>query len=264
MGVPLFQVDAFTSTPFAGNPAAVCLLDQDTPPAWMQAVAAEMNLSETAFVQRDGDGRISLRWFTPTVEVDLCGHATLASAHILFETDRIPTGETIRFDTRSGILTAQHRDDRIELDFPTQAVTPTDAIPGLVAAIGAEPKESHAGGGRWLLELADETAVRAVAPDFAGLVPFGIVVVTSTSDDPAYDFVSRCFGPAHGIDEDPVTGSTHCVLSAYWSERLGKRQMTGYQASSRGGVVTVRLEGNRTILGGHAVTVFRGELVAPA
>lgn len=263
MGVPLFQVDAFASTPFAGNPAAVCLLDHDPSSAWMQAVAAEMNLSETAFVQSNRDGRFSLRWFTPTVEVDLCGHATLASAHILYETGRVATDEPIQFDTRSGVLTAQHRDKRVELDFPTQSVTPTDAIPELVAAIGVEPKESHAGSGRWLLELADEAAVRAVAPDFAGLLPFGIVVVTSASDDPAYDFVSRCFGPAHGIDEDPVTGSTHCVLSAYWSERLGKHEMTGYQASPRGGVVTVRLEGDRTILGGEAITVLRGELATP-
>ena len=262
MGVPLFQVDAFTHRPFAGNPAAVCLLDEPAPDAWMQSVAAEMNLSETAFVHPHGGGRQALRWFTPTVEVDLCGHATLATAHVLFETGRAGR-EVLRFETRSGVLTALRRDERIELDFPTQHVAPAAPEHALLTALGIAPAEAHAGDGRWLLELADEAAVRAVAPDFAGLVPYGIVCITSRADDPAYDFVSRVFGPAHGIDEDPVTGSTHCVLSQYWAERLGRTELTGYQASRRGGVVHVRLEGPRTLLAGEAVTVLRGDLTSP-
>jgi PhzF family phenazine biosynthesis protein len=263
MGVPLFQVDAFTSAPFAGNPAAVCLLDDAAPPSWMQSVAAEMNLSETAFVRPNDDASFSLRWFTPTVEVDLCGHATLASAHTLFETARVATSETIRFDTRSGVLTAQRCDDVIELDFPTDPTTTADPDPELLEAIGAQPVTTHRARVGWILELTDEQAVRTLAPDSTGLLPYGIVVATSRSTDPAYDFVSRTFGPAYGIDEDPVTGSSHCALAPYWAAHLGKQEMTGYQASSRGGVVTVRLEGDRTKLGGHAVTVLRGELASP-
>jgi len=262
VGVPLFQVDAFTHEPFAGNPAAVCLLEQPAPGDWMQSVAAEMNLSETAFVHRQHDGRYGLRWFTPTVEVDLCGHATLATAHVLFSTGRTDAA-VIEFDTRSGVLRATRRGELIELDFPTQHVAPAEPEPALLAALGVAPAAAHAGDGRWLLELADEAAVRAVTPDFAGLVPYGIVCITSRADDAAHDFVSRVFGPAHGIDEDPVTGSTHCVLSAYWAERLGRTELIGYQASRRGGVVHVRLAGDRTLLAGHAVTVLEGELIPP-
>jgi PhzF family phenazine biosynthesis protein len=263
VGVPLFQVDAFTEEPFAGNPAAVCVLEGPAPERWMRAVAAEMNLSETAFVVPAGPGRFGLRWFTPTVEVDLCGHATLATAHVLFTTRRVVDVPTIAFETRSGVLTASRRGELVELDFPTQSVAPAVPEAALLAALEVTPVGAHAGGGRWLLELADAAAVQAVEPDFPRLVPYGIVCITSRADDPAHDFVSRVFGPAHGIDEDPVTGSTHCVLSAYWAARLGRTELTGYQMSARGGIVHVRLADDRTLLAGHAVTVLEGELLPP-
>jgi PhzF family phenazine biosynthesis protein len=263
VGVPLFQVDAFADEPFAGNPAAVCLLEGPAPEDWMRSVAAEMNLSETAFAHRIAGDRYGLRWFTPTVEVDLCGHATLATAHVLFGTGRAETA-VLAFETRSGVLPTTRRGELIELDFPTQYVAPAEPEPALLAALGGVTvAATHAGGGRWLLELDDEAAVRRVGPDFTGLVPYGIVCITSRADDAALDFVSRVFGPAHGIDEDPVTGSTHCVLSAYWAERLGRTELVGYQASSRGGVVHVRLAGDRTLLAGHAVTVLEGALTPP-
>ncbi len=265
MRAPLFHVDAFASGPFTGNPAAVCLLDEPVDPGWMQAVAAEMNLSETAFVRpvpADDPGHFELRWFTPTVEVDLCGHATLASAHILWETQRLASGTAARFETRSGTLTATRRGDGVELDFPSDPVTTADPDPGLLDALGVATGEVSSGRIGWVLELADASAVRAVNPDFMRLAAFEIAVVTARSDDRAHDFVSRCFGPKFGIDEDPVTGSAHCALGPYWAERLGKMELTGYQASARGGVVRVRVDGDRTALGGRAVTVTRGELVA--
>ena len=252
MRAPLFHVDAFASGPFTGNPAAVCLLEKPADPAWMQVVAAEMNLSETAFVRpvvADEPGHFELRWFTPTVEVDLCGHATLASAHVLWE-------------TRSGTLTATRRGDGVELDFPGDPVTIADPDPGLLDALGVADAEVSYGRIGWVLELADAGAVRAVSPDFVRLSAFEITVVTARSEDPRYDFVSRCFGPKFGIDEDPVTGSAHCALGPYWAERLGKTELIGYQASARGGVVLVRVDGDRTALAGRAVTVTRGELVA--
>jgi PhzF family phenazine biosynthesis protein len=263
VGGPLFHVDAFASGPFAGNPAAVCLLEAPADPAWMQAVGAEMNLSETAFVHRlDGEGRFGLRWFTPSVEVDLCGHATLASAHVLWETLRLPVHTAAQFETRSGVLTATRSGDEVELDFPSDPVEPAAPEPGLLDALGVAAEAVSSGRIGWVLELADAGAVRDTEPDFARLEPFGIAVVTAPSDVPAYDFVSRCFGPKFGIDEDPVTGSAHCALGPYWAERLGKSELTGYQASARGGVVRVRTAGDRTILGGRAVTVMRGELLA--
>jgi PhzF family phenazine biosynthesis protein len=268
-GVPLFHVDAFASAPFTGNPAAVCLLEAPADPGWMQAVAAEMNLSETAFVHALDDssdnGRFALRWFTPTVEVDLCGHATLASAHVLWEMDRLAIDTPARFETRSGTLTATRAgdaEDAVELDFPADPVEPADADPSLLDALGVNANGAARGRVGWLLELADERAVRAARPDFARLAAFDIAVLTAPSDDPAFDFVSRCFGPKFGIDEDPVTGSAHCALGPYWAERLGKSELTGYQASARGGVVRVRLDGDRTHLAGRAVTVARGELLS--
>jgi PhzF family phenazine biosynthesis protein len=263
VSAPLFHVDAFASGPFTGNPAAVCVLEAPVDPGWMQAVAAEMNLSETAFVRAlgDGDGRYELRWFTPTVEVDLCGHATLASAHVLWETDRLAVETAARFETRSGVLTATRAGDEVELDFPADEVAPVEPDPDLLGALGVADAVASTGRIGWVLELADTDAVRAVSPDFARLAAFDIAVVTARSDDPAYDFVSRCFGPKFGIDEDPVTGSAHCALGPYWAARLGKRELTGYQASARGGVVHVRVDGDRTALAGRAVTVTRGELV---
>ena len=265
---PLFHVDAFASAPFTGNPAAVCVLETTADPGWMQAVAAEMNLSETAFLHpldAADAGRFGLRWFTPTVEVDLCGHATLASAHVLWETRRLPIDTPARFHTRSGTLTARRAGDageEVELNFPADPVAPTDPDRGVVDALAVSPRAVSRGRIGWVLELADERAVRDVPPDFARLAAFDLAVVTAPADDPAVDFVSRCFGPKFGIEEDPVTGSAHCALGPYWASRLGKTELTGYQASARGGVVRVRLDGDRTHLAGRAITVARGELVS--
>jgi PhzF family phenazine biosynthesis protein len=263
VGAPLFLVDAFASAPFTGNPAAVCLLEEPADPAWMQAVAAEMNLSETAFVHAVGGeaGRFELRWFTPTVEVDLCGHATLASAHVLWETGRLATEVAACFETRSGVLTATRAGDDVELDFPADPVLRAEPERDLLEAVGLRDAVASTGRIGWVLEVADARAVRDARPDFARLATFDIAVITARADDAAYDFVSRCFGPKFGIDEDPVTGSAHCALGPYWAERLGKTELTGYQASARGGVVRVRVDGDRTALGGRAVTVTRGELV---
>jgi PhzF family phenazine biosynthesis protein len=229
----------------------------------MQAVAAEMNLSETAFVLAlDGEaGQFGLRWFTPTVEVDVCGHATLASAHVLWETRRLATEVAARFETRSGVLTATRAGDDVALDFPADPVVAAEPEPGLLEAIGLGQAVASTGRIGWVLEVADARVVREARPDFARLAAFDIAVLTARVDDAAYDFVSRCFGPKFGIDEDPVTGSAHCALGPYWAERLGKTELTGYQASARGGVVRVTVDGDRTVLGGRAVTVSRGELV---
>jgi PhzF family phenazine biosynthesis protein len=265
VGTPLFHVDAFASGPFTGNPAAVCLLEQPADPAWMQAVAAEMNLSETAFVHAldaDDPGRFGLRWFTPTVEVDLCGHATLASAHVLWDTRHLPLDTAARFETRSGTLTASRSGDEVELDLPADPVTPAHPDRGLLDAIGLTEADASRGRVGWILELSDADAVRGARPDFTRLAAFDGAVLTAPADDAAYDFVSRFFGPKYGIDEDPVTGSAHCALGPYWAERLGKAELTGYQASARGGIVRVRVDGDRTRVGGRAVTVTRSELLA--
>ncbi|MHC4933682.1 MAG: PhzF family phenazine biosynthesis protein [Planctomycetota bacterium] len=252
--VPILQVDAFTSEPFRGNPAAVCILSEPRQDAWMQAVAAEMNLSETAFLLREGDGW-RLRWFTPTVEVDLCGHATLASAHVLLEQD----GE-VRFLTKSGTLSARRSGGWIELDFPSLPAEPATEPVGLVEALGAVPVCVGKSRFDFIVELESEEAVRALRVDVARLRKVEARGVIVTSRGREYDFVSRFFAPRAGVDEDPVTGSAHCCLAPYWSELLGKTEMTGYQASARGGVVQVRLSGDRVILRGQAVTVLRGEL----
>ena len=260
----IVQVDAFTDRPFAGNPAAVCVLPGPADEGWMQAVAREMNLAETAFLYRRpaGDG-FALRWFTPTTEVDLCGHATLASARVLWDEGHLPPGETARFHTRSGLLTAERRGAWIELDFPAEPPDAADAPPGLAAALGATPQYVGRNRFDYLVEVESAAAVRALRPDFTALrsVPTRGVIVTAPSDDPAFDFVSRFFAPRAGIDEDPVTGSAHCCLGPFWGARLGKEPLTGYQASARGGVVRVRLAGARVLLGGQTVTVLRGELL---
>jgi predicted PhzF superfamily epimerase YddE/YHI9 len=265
---PLFQVDAFTAEPFAGNPAAVCLLEDEEPdPGWMQRVAAEMNLSETAFLRpRAEPGRYGLRWFTPAVEVQLCGHATLASAHVLWSEGLAEAGRELRFDTASGPLAARRdADGSIWLDFPATPAAPVDPPAGLLEALGGGPAR-WVGLGRfdYLVELEDEAAVRGLAPDVGGLKGLGVrgVIVTAAAAGPGgYDFVSRFFAPGAGIDEDPVTGSAHCTLGPFWAERLGRSRLTGFQASSRGGLVQVRPEGDRVLLGGQAVTVLRGQLV---
>jgi PhzF family phenazine biosynthesis protein len=260
-GVPIWQVNAFTDRPFSGNPAAVCLLDDERGASWMQSVAAEMNLSETAFLRRLEDG-FELRWFTPVVEVDLCGHATLASAFTLWTSGAAGADESIRFHTRSGVLTAYRDADRIQLDFPASPPEACPAPADLVEAVGVEP--AFVGKSRfWLFVVDSADSVRALKPDFRQLaeITSSGVIVTASSDDPRFDFFSRFFAPAAGIDEDPVTGSAHCCLGPYWGQRLGKTSMAGYQASARGGVVNVQLKGNRVLLGGQAVMVWKGELV---
>lgn len=262
MSYPLLHVDAFTARPFTGNPAAVCLLDAPADAAWMQQVAAEMNLAETAFVAPHIDG-YGLRWFTPMVEVDLCGHATLASAHVLWETGRLNQTTTARFHTRSGLLTATRREDWIELDFPSTPESPAEPPHGLIEALGATPLYVGRSTFDYLVRVAHEDEVRALAPDMAALrrIDARGVMVTSESATPGADFVSRFFGPGSGIDEDPVTGSAHCCLAPYWSRVLGKTAFVARQISLRGGVIRVRLVGDRVRLQGQAVTVLAGQIV---
>ena len=263
MPLAITQVDAFTSKPFAGNPAAVCVLPAARDAGWMQNVAREMNLAETAFLVARPDG-YDLRWFTPTVEVDLCGHATLASAHVLWETGQLAAGETARFHTKSGVLTAVRRGDWIELDFPATPDEPVDAPPGLVDSLGASPRYVGKSVFDYLAELESEEAVRSLRPDFGVMKKIGArgVIATSRSDDRAFDFVSRYFAPAFGIDEDPVTGSTHCCLAPYWGRQLGKTTLLARQISARGGELKLELRGDRVGIAGQAVTVMRAELCA--
>jgi PhzF family phenazine biosynthesis protein len=264
MSQPIVQVDAFTDRPFAGNPAGVCLLAAARDEAWMQAVAAEMNLAETAFLVPRADGSWDLRWFTPVAEVDLCGHATLASAHVLWEQE-IPA-RSLQFHTRSGVLTCTLGGPGIEMDFPAEPAVAAEAPAGLLEALGvAAPRFVGRNRMDWLVEAADEAAVLALAPDFGRLRALdarGVVVTARADAGASCDFVSRCFFPPVGIDEDPVTGSAHCALAPYWAERLGRDALVGRQASARGGVVHVRTSGARVVLGGTAVTVLRGELLA--
>jgi PhzF family phenazine biosynthesis protein len=257
----LLTVDAFATRPFTGNPAAVCLLDVDRPAEWMQALAREMNLSETAFLLPDAsDWR--LRWFTPTIEVDLCGHATLASAHVLWETGRLHDTATARFETRSGRLEAVRDGDDIVMNFPAEAPSAAAAPDGLLEALGVEAVAVARNRMDYLVELADEPAVRAVQPDFArlGTVDARGVIVTASASDGNHDFVSRFFAPRAGVNEDPVTGSAHCCLTPYWARKFGRTELRGYQASARGGTVGVRLDGDRVHLRGRAVTVLRCEI----
>jgi PhzF family phenazine biosynthesis protein len=262
MNQAIYQVDAFTHQPFRGNPAGVCLLPEPASDQWMSRVAAEMNLSETAFLVRQPEG-FNLRWFTPAAEVDLCGHATLASAHTLWEIGVLAAGETARFHTRSGLLSAEKHGEWIEMDFPAKPEEPADPPPGLLEAIGAPVKYVGRNQFDYILELADEAAVRSLEPNISRLAqtPARGVIVTSRATSAEFDFVSRFFAPAVGVPEDPVTGSAHCCLAPFWSQRLGKKEFNAYQASSRGGVVRCRLAGERVFLGGQAVTVLRGELL---
>jgi PhzF family phenazine biosynthesis protein len=269
MPIRLLQVDAFTAVPFKGNPAAVCLLDELRPDEWMQAVAAEMNLSETAFLLARADG-FGLRWFTPTTEVPLCGHATLASAHALWETGTLRADETARFHTLSGELTAQRNGSRIEMNLPAIPITETSIAPGILAAVGVQPRfvgrthKGHSEDVNYLLELDSEDAVRKASPEFEQLkqATSAGIIITARSETNAQDFVSRYFVPAFGINEDPVTGAAHCSLVPYWSARLAKTEMTGYQASARGGFVYAQLQETRVLLAGEAVTVLQGTLTA--
>ncbi len=262
MGLRIYQVDAFTEKPFAGNPAAVCLLPERRDDAWMQAVAREMNLSETAFLTPQGDG-FSLRWFTPVVEVELCGHATLASAHVLWETRSLEPHQQARFYTRSGLLTARANGEWIELDFPAIIEGLAPAPPGLLEALRVSPRYLGRNRFDYLLELDCEKTLRNLKPDFDRLASVEArgIIVTCLSTTPPYDFVSRFFAPQSGVNEDPVTGSAHCCLGPFWSKRLGRTELLAYQASPRGGVVRVRVGSDRVMLGGQAVTVLRGELL---
>lgn len=264
-GCLLVQVDAFTARPFGGNPAAICFLDGERSAEWMAAVAAEMNLSETAFLVRRADV-FDLRWFTPSVEVPLCGHATLASAHAIWEEGVAEGG--LRFATRSGELRAAREGEWIRLDFPLKRPTAVPPPPGLAEALSVAPVGHASCDNFHLIEVATPSAVRQAAPDMRKLAALGdIRIILTSGGEGEFDFVSRFFAPAAGIDEDPVTGSAHCMLAPYWAERLGRGELTGFQASQRGGVVRVRLpngvtEGGRVHLLGQAVTTLRGRLLA--
>ena len=256
----LFQIDAFTETPFRGNPAAVCFLDGARDDAWMQSLAAEMNLSETAYLIPQNDGW-SLRWFTPATEVELCGHATLASAHALWEESLLPADRTARFHTLSGLLTASRDGDWIDLDFPATPEETVEAPAGLLDALNVKPLYVGRNRFDYIVEVASADEVRRIRPNYEVLrqLPVRGIIVTSRGDGD-YDFVSRFFAPGAGVDEDPVTGSAHCCLAPFWASRLGKSELLAFQASARGGIVRVRLAGDRVKLGGHAVTVFRADL----
>jgi len=260
MSVRIVQVDAFTATPFAGNPAAVCVLPAPANEAWMRDVAREMNLSETAFLHPENGG-YRLRWLTPAVEVDLCGHATLASAHVLWEDQHIPADAEARFHTRSGLLTCRRNGDWIEMNFPAKLAEPAETPPQMAAALGAELLYVGRNQFDYLVEVADEATLRSLNPNHHLLRQLPVRGVIATSRGTDYDFVSRFFAPGSGIDEDPVTGSAHSALTPFWSKRLNKAEMIGFQASARGGVVKVRLEGDRVYMSGQAVTVLRGELL---
>jgi len=259
--IPCFHVDAFTDAAFRGNPAAVCLLTAARPAKWMQAVAAEMNLSETAFVQPIAEG-FRLRWFTPKVEVDLCGHATLAAAHVLWSEGLAPPASVLRFHTKSGVLSCRQHGDRIELDFPAREAKSCMAPAGLERALGASPRFVGRNQDDYLVELGSERIVRGLAPDLLALAKLPVRGVIATARSRRFDFVSRFFAPAVGVPEDPVTGSAHCALGPFWASRLGRTSLRGHQASARGGVVDVEVKGGRTLLRGDAVTVVRGELLA--
>jgi predicted PhzF superfamily epimerase YddE/YHI9 len=264
MSLDLYQVDAFTDRAFAGNPAAVCLLPEPRPAEWMQSVAREMNLSETAFLSPLADGAFNLRWFTPAIEVELCGHATLASAHVLWESGRLAAGETARFHTLSGLLTAERGDD-IELNFPAKTAEEAPPPPGLLEGLGGvAPRFVGKSKFDYLLELETAEQVRNAQPDHSLLrtLPVRGVIVTARDESGRYDFVSRFFAPGAGVDEDPVTGSAHCTLGPYWAARLGKTVFRAFQASARGGELRVEVARDRVKLGGRAVTVLRGALLA--
>jgi PhzF family phenazine biosynthesis protein len=258
----IYQVDAFSSRPFRGNPAGVMVLDEMPEDARMQAIAAEMNLSETAFLTPRGE-EFTLRWFTPATEVELCGHATLASAHILWEQGYLPPEQTAVFHTASGVLKARKAEDWIDMDFPAYEISPAESLRETEAALGVSISALVETGGNLLAELAVEDEVRGLAPDFSavGNLPYQGVIATSRSDDPDVDFVSRYFAPRVGINEDPVTGSAHSSLGPYWAEKLGKNELRARQISARDGELKVRVTPPRVFISGQAVTIFKAELL---
>ena len=264
MSHPLLLVDAFIDKPFSGNPAGVCVLREEQPASWMQMVALEMNQAETAFVHKRADGSWNLRWFTPQVEVNLCGHATLAAAHALWQ-HAGETTATLEFHTLSGRLTATRIGDEIQLDFPADFPQSINQVPPvLLKLLGGQPRWFGKGRDDLIAVLDSADAVRNFVPDAEQIASFtsrGLILTAPGDAGSGLDMVSRFFGPKVGINEDSVTGSAHCALGLYWAERLGKAELVGYQASARGGLVRVRLRDERVRLGGRAVTVLRGELV---
>ena len=262
MSLRITQVDAFTNKPFAGNPAGVCILPKPADSSWMLNVAREMNLAETAFLVKRRDG-YDLRWFTPALEVDLCGHATLASAHVLWEDGHLPKTAQARFHTKSGLLTADQNGAWIELDFPATPANPVSAPAGLLEALGAKPTFVGKSPFDYFVELETESMVRMLEPNLTALAAIearGVIVTARGDGKSKYDFVSRFFAPQSGVPEDPVTGSAHCALAPYWSAKLGKKELVAFQASLRGGELRLRLVDDRVKIGGQAVTVLRGEL----
>jgi PhzF family phenazine biosynthesis protein len=262
MSLPLFYVDAFTRTPFAGNTAAVCILDEPREDAWLQQVAGEMNQAATAFLYPLDNG-YRLRWFSAKVELELCGHGTLASAHTLWEQGYLASDSPVRFYTKGGLLTAKRDGEWIELNFPAKPEEAVEPISILSESLGVTPLYVSKSQLDYLVEFESEEVVRSIRPNFAQLATLparGVIITAVANASSEYDFVSRFFCPSVGINEDPVTGSAHCVLSPFWSKRLYREQLIGYQASTRGGIVRVRFNGDRVHLGGQAVTVLRGEL----
>lgn len=262
MSQEIVQVDAFADKPFAGNPAAVCVMSSPADEEWMQLVAREMNLSETAFLYPVNDG-YHLRWFTPIVEVELCGHATLASSHVLFEDGHVQPDTTIRFHTKSGELKAMRDGKWIELDFPANALSEAPPPAGLLEAVGVSPKFVGKHKSDYFIEVESDSVVRALEPDIGSVaaLPVHTVCVTAADTTGETDFVSRFFAPAMGVAEDPVTGFAHTVLTPYWAGRLGKSEFIARQVSKRGGLLRLRLDGDRVRIGGQAVTVMRGQLL---
>ncbi len=280
MSLKISQVDAFTDKPFAGNPAGVCVMDSPMEENLMQAIAAEMNLSETAFlfpVEAEGKSGYSLRWFTPATEVDLCGHGTLASAHVLWSEGHLQPEEVARFSTKSGWLSAKKKENWIEMDFPAQPVTVTSYVtPELIKSLccGGNIRTVAKNDVNYLVELQSESTLRALEPDFEAVkkLPVHGVIATAPADSEEYDFVSRYFAPAVGINEDPVTGSAHTSLAPYWQEKLGKSDMLAQQLSDRGGIIRVQCllpnsntaptsEKNRILISGQAITTLKGDLL---
>ena len=263
MKFPFYQVDAFAVKPFKGNPAAVFLLESARDDSWLQAVAEEINLPETAFLLPKGHD-YQLRWFTPTTEVDLCGHATIASAHILYEFGYYDFEETINFHTRSGIITSTFNRGTIELDMPRLNVKATPMPEGLPKILGTEPVATLVSDAKTLIaEMPTSEHIRNFSPNFDEIenLDFEGLAITALSDDPRFDFISRYFSPRAGIPEDPVTGMAHCALGPYWEAKLGKSNLHAYQASARGGEVWLRVTPNRVFVGGKAVTVLAGEML---
>lgn len=263
--IRLFHVNAFSQQPFGGNPAVVVLGPAQSD-ALLQAMAAEFNLSETAFLTPAGAACYQLRWFTPQVEVDLCGHGTLAAAHVLWQTGEVAPQEVIRFETRSGVLLARREGEWIQLDFPRIPLTPLVLDPAYGAALGCTPRQTLAAGAKFLLELESEKEVRGLVPDFHALraLPGRGLMVTAPSSRVGDDFVSRYFAPWVGVDEDPVTGSNHCALVPFWAERLGKKELRARQISARGGELVLELQGDRVLMSGQALTLLQGEWLLPS